>query len=110
MHNHAKIRRNIMRRVWYTYLLSVFVRPATALGFLFGASVIGLWKLVSLTSIATNVLNVRVGELPQYIVASLMQTEMLVLFAFGSIVFTLLTVGIKLPRFAFHSSHTTQSA
>jgi hypothetical protein len=110
MHNHAHIRRNIMRRVWYTYLLSVFARPSTALGFLFGSSVIGLWKLVSLTSIATNVLNVRVGDLPHYIFASLVQAEILALVAFGIIIFTLLTLGVKLPQVAFHSRHTTQSA
>ncbi len=110
MHHHAKIRRNIMRRVWYTYLLSVFLRPSSVLGFLFGASVIGLWKLVSLTSIATNVLNVRVGELPNYIMGSLLQAEILALLAFGIIVFTLLTVGIKLPRIALGHSHSAQSA
>lgn len=98
-----------MRRVWYTYLLSVFGRGSTVLGFLFGASVIGLWKLVSLTSIASNVLNVRVGQLPSYIVESLLQAEMLALLAFGIIVFTILTLGIRLPRVAVTTIHRTQS-
>ncbi len=91
-------------------MLSVFVRSSTALGFLFGASVIGLWKLVSLTSIASNVLNVRVGQLPSYIIQSLLQAEILALVAFGIIVFTVLTLGIRLPRFALAHTHSTQSA
>lgn len=91
-------------------MLSVFVRSSTVLGFLFGASVIGLWKLVSLTSIASNVLNVRVGQLPSYIIQSLLQAEILALTAFGIIVFTVLTLGIRLPRFALAHTHSTQSA
>lgn len=110
MQSHATLRRAIMRRIWYTYMLSVFVRKSTVLGFLFGASVIGLWKLVSLTSIASNILNVRVGQLPSYIIESLLHAEILVLLAFGVVVFTVLTLGIRLPRLAFTHIHATQSA
>ncbi len=98
--NHPKttlaLRRAIMRRVWYTYMLSLALSHSTLWGLAFGASVIGFWKLVSITSIIQNFLNVPVGNVPMYILNSLMQAEMIALIAFGIIVFTILSVGIKI--------------
>ena len=98
-----KLHRAIMRRVWYAYGLSIVFCRATLRGFLFGASMIGFWKLVSVTSIINNVLAVRVGELPSYIVQALMQAHVLALLAFGIMVFTILSFGIRvtLPRYAW---------
>ena len=98
-----------MRRVWYAYGLSLVFRRAALQGFLFGASVIGFWKLVSVTSIINNVLQVRVGELPQYVLQALMQAHVLALIAFGIIVFTILSLGLRstLPR--YHWATQTQS-
>ncbi len=95
------LRRAIMRRVWYTYTLSLMVRQSTVWGLAFGASVIGFWKLVSITSIVQNFLSVPVGNVPMYILNSLLQAETIALIAFGIIVFTILSVGIKvsLPVF-----------
>ncbi len=112
MHNHTQLRRAIMRRVWYTFMVSVFVRPSTVHGFLFGASMIAFWKLVSVTSIANNVLSVRVGELPSYAWSALAHAETITLLVFGVIVFTTLSVGIRIPRFAlqYRGAHRPQSA
>lgn len=90
-----------MRRVWYTYMLSLTLRSSTVWGVAFGASVIGFWKLVSITSIVQNFLNVPVGQAPSYVLQSMMQAEFLALLAFGIIVFTVLSVGVKvtLPVF-----------
>ncbi len=112
MHNHTQLRRTIMRRVWYTFLVSVFVRPATVQGFLFGASIIAFWKLVSVTSIANNFLSVRVGELPGYAWSAFSHAETITILVFGIIVFTVLSVGIQIPRFAlqYRDTHQTQSA
>jgi hypothetical protein len=90
-----KIRRAIMRRVWYAYTLSIVLRQSALWGLAFGASVIGFWKLVSITSIIENFLNVPVGEAPSYVIHSMMQAEFLALAAFGFIVFTILSVGVK---------------
>ncbi|MBY0538537.1 hypothetical protein K2P47_04045 [Patescibacteria group bacterium] len=100
-YNSQKMRNAIMRRVWYTYVLSVAIRPSTAWGIAFGASVIGFWRLVSITSIVQNFLNVPIGQVPTYVLQSMMQAEFLALIAFGIIVFTLLSVGLKvtLPVF-----------
>lgn len=99
------LRRAIMRRIWYTYTLSLFLRQSTVWGLSFGASVIGFWKLVSITSIIQNFLNVPVGQTPMYVLNSLMQAETIALIAFGVIVFTILSVGFKisLPVFTARS-------
>jgi hypothetical protein len=104
-----KLRRAIMRRVWYAYTLSIMLRPAAAQGFLFGASVIGFWKLASVTDIIHNFLQVKVGDLPLYIVQALVQAHVLALIAFGIIVFTTLSFGVRiaLPRFSW--THQMQS-
>ena len=96
------LRRAIMRRVWYTYVLSLMVRHSTVWGLAFGASVIGFWKLVSITSIIQNFLTVPVGHVPMYILNSLLHAETIALVAFGIIVFTILSVGFKIsfPIFA----------
>lgn len=85
-----------MRRVYYTYALSTALRQSTVWGIAFGASVIGFWKLVSVTSIIQNFLNVPVGQAPTYVLQSMMQAESLALIAFGVIVFTVLSVGFKI--------------
>lgn len=101
-YNSQKLKSAIMRRVWYAYVLSVAIRPSTIWGLAFGASVIGFWKLVSVTSIIQNFLNVPIGQVPTYVLQSMMQAEFLALMAFGIIVFTVLSVGVKvtLPVFA----------
>jgi hypothetical protein len=107
--NAQKLRNAIMRRVWYTYVLSVTLRQSTVWGVAFGASVIGFWKLVSITSIIQNFLNVPVGQAPTYILQSMMQAEFLALLAFGIIVFTLLSVGIRITLPVFTRDHKLSS-
>lgn len=99
-----------MRRVWYAYALSLTLRPAMAWGLAFGASVIGFWKLVSITSIIANFLNVPVGQAPAYVLSALLQAETLALLAFGIIVFTVLTVGIKVTAPVFITTRTLHRA
>lgn len=84
-----------MRRVYYAYSLSILLTPVTLWGFAFGASVIGFWKLVSVMSIITNLLSVRVGEVPNFALSALSHAETMTLVAFGIIVFTILSVGVR---------------
>jgi hypothetical protein len=108
-YNPQKLRNAIMRRIWYTYLVSLLVRSSTVWGMAFGASVIGFWKLVSITSIVQNFLNVPVGQAPKYVLESMMQAEFLALFAFGIIVFTLLSVGVKVTLPVLTRTHKLSS-
>jgi hypothetical protein len=107
--NHQKMRNAIMRRIWYTYILSTFARSSTIWGIAFGASVIGFWKLVSITSIVSNFLNVPIGQVPTYVLQSMMQAETLALLAFGIIVFTVLSVGFKITVPVFSRTHRLSS-
>ncbi len=108
-YNPQKIRNAIMRRVWYTYMLSLILRPSTVWGLAFGASVIGFWKLVSITSIVQNLLNVPLGQAPTYVLNSMMQAEFLALVAFGIIVFTVLSVGLRFTLPAVARSYKLSS-
>ncbi len=76
------LRQAVMRRVWYVFVLSIVVRPAIVLGFVFGASAIAFWRLVSITSIVENFLKVEVGALPSYVGTALWQADMAALCAF----------------------------
>jgi hypothetical protein len=86
------IRRRIMRRVWYAFTLSIVLRPALALGFLFGGSIIAFWKLVSISSIIENFLNVQVGQTPAFVFGALSQTEIVTAAVFSVI----LVVGLMM--------------
>lgn len=93
--HHTKLSRAIMRRVYYAYSMSILVTKATLWGFLFGASVIGFWKLVSVMSIINNLMSTKVGEVPNYALSSMAHTETITLMVFGIIVFTILSLGIR---------------
>jgi hypothetical protein len=108
-YNAQKLRNAIMRRVWYTYMLSVALSRSTVWGIAFGASVIGFWKLVSITSIIQNFLNIPVGQAPTYVLEAVMQAEFLALIAFGIIVFTLLSVGVRVTLPVFTRTHKLSS-
>lgn len=80
------LRRRIMRRVWYAFTLSIVLRPALALGFLFGGSVIAFWKLVSISSIIENLLTVQVGQTPAFVLGALTDTEVVTAAVFSVII------------------------
>ncbi len=89
-----RLRRAVMRRVWYVFALSIVLRPALLLGAIFGASAIAFWKLVSITSIVENFLQVEVGHLPTYVSAALLQADTAALLAFlGLTIVALIVVG-----------------
>ncbi len=93
-----------MRRVWYSYLLSVLLSFATLLGMVFGASTLLFVKLVSLTDIFNNLLQVQLGAVPTYVwqvfSQAVSQGEFLTLVSLGLIIFSLLSFRIYLnvPR------------
>jgi hypothetical protein len=76
------LRRQIMRRVWYAYSLSLLLRPAFVLGFVFGASAIAFWRLASVTNIILNLLNVRLGDVPMYTLTSMERADTFALISF----------------------------
>ncbi len=65
--NLKAIRRRIMLRVWYSYIISLVVSPVTAAGVIFGASFSLSLKLFSVSSIIHNLMEVRLGSVPDYL-------------------------------------------
>lgn len=63
-----------MRRVWYRYVLSLVISRAALTGMFFGFSTTLFFKLVSVPNIILNLLNVRVGALPEYVWQTLVST------------------------------------
>jgi hypothetical protein len=108
----TQLTKAIMRRIWYVYTISIVLSRNTAWGFLFGASMIGFWKLVSVTSIINNFLSIRVGDVPAYSYHAIVQAHFLALLAFGIIVFTVLSVGVKstFPKYSHSRNNSLQSA
>lgn len=66
-HNLAAIRRRIMVRVWYSYLLSLVLRSA----FFYGVALVGavalFGRLTHVAAIAHNMLAVPLGVVPSFI-------------------------------------------
>lgn len=93
-----------MRRVWYSYWLSILLSLATLLGVVFGTSTLLFIKLVSVTDIFNNLLQVQLGAVPDYVfnvfLHAISQGEFLTLISLGLIIFSLLSFRIYLavPR------------
>lgn len=66
-YNLKQIKRRIMVRVWYSFIFSLFENRFAWVGLLFGASATLFIQLVSLPNILLNLLEVKLGSVPQYI-------------------------------------------
>jgi hypothetical protein len=104
MKNNSILKSYIMRRVWYSYALSVILSVVTLLGMVFGASTFLFLKLVSINDILNNLLEVKLGVVPIYVwqvfLQAISQGEFLTLVSLGLIIFSLLSFKIYLtvPR------------
>ena len=66
-HNLARVRRRILRRVWYSYFLSTFVRGGFAYGLVLGGVVAAFGRLTHVAAISHNLLEVPVASVPSYV-------------------------------------------
>ena len=111
--NQEQLKRRIMRRVWYSFAVSVLVSYATLRGFLLGFSGVLFIKLVSVPSILNNLLGVEVRAVPDYVWNSFAhafsQGEFVTLISLGVIVFSLLSLGLP-KRPEFFEGNITQRA
>lgn len=89
------LKNKIMRRVWYSYTLSIMVSRFLVQGFALGVSLVLFFRLVSVPHLIQNLLNVKLGSVPEYIWQTLehavLEGEILKLLTLGVIVFSLLT-------------------
>lgn len=111
--NLRAIRRRIMVRVWYSYLITMTTNSAALVGLVLGASLALFFKLVSVSSILHNLLEVRLGSVPEYIWSTLTRTaasgEFLKLISLTLIIVSLLYLKSLLRKITF-DSNLTQSA
>jgi hypothetical protein len=108
----ATLQAKIMRRVWYSYVLSLVASRAVLRGLTLGVSVAIFFTLVSVHVIVTNFLVVPVGAVPTHVWHLLTEAfvggKFLELLTLGVIVFSLLSLGIPRPRTPF-GSRTAQT-
>jgi len=93
-----------MRRVYYSYALSVFSHAMFWQGAFLGAAALLLAKWLHVASIINNVLAVPVGRVPQYVVGSVWgavsQGEVLM-------VLTFITAGLVTVSVGYHLAQST---
>lgn len=89
-----------MRRVWYSYALSLCTGRAFWHGVVLGGSSVLLLKSVSVTILLQSFLQVPVGNVPQYLLqvieGSLASGDLVPTIALGVVVFSLLTFRFSL--------------
>lgn len=66
-HNLKAIKRRIMLRVWFSYIVSLINNRVAGVGVIFGASLTLFVQLVSVPNILHNLMQVRLGAVPEYI-------------------------------------------
>jgi hypothetical protein len=93
-------KRAIMRRVWYSYVVGLFLSRYMVRGFVLGVSGALFVLSVSVPHIILNLLSVQVKAVPQYVwdtlMAAVQNGEFLKLVTLGVIVFSLLS--FRLPK------------
>lgn len=70
--NATQLQKNIMRRVYYAYALSIAGHSMLWRGIFLGAAAVLLAKWLHVASIFSNFLSVPVGNVPQYIANALL--------------------------------------
>ena len=65
----------IMRRVYYSYVLSLLTSASFLQGCVFGGAVVLFGRLTHVAAIWNNLLAVPVGRLPEYLVSPLLSTD-----------------------------------
>lgn len=72
----SRRKRQLWRRIWYSYLVSLLARPGFLYGMLFGSSVQFLRELVFVRMVVANFLTVEVGQAPAYAARLLLEADL----------------------------------
>ncbi len=90
------LQKRIMRRVYYAFFLRGAFHPVTVHALVLIVSVFTLSRLVHVAAIIENLKMVRLGELDNYIFATFAQAEFWTLVCTGIIIFTILSLPLRL--------------
>lgn len=92
----TNLKKQIMRRVYYAYTLRLALHPFTTHGVLLAGCFFLMTYFVSFTHVVNNLLNIKVGQLGQYVATALADTELWTLLLLGLIVFIGLSLRYRL--------------
>jgi hypothetical protein len=91
-----QLKRQIMRRVYYTYTLRIVTDPVNVYPFLMGVSLVLMTQFVSFTNVAQNLLAIEVGRIPVWAFNAVTSTEAPTLLLLGIMIFAALSLRLKL--------------
>lgn len=91
-----KLKKTIMRRVYYAYTLRLATHTVTLhLALLVGSAFL-MTQFVSFKNVLANVSNIKVGQLGSYTWSALVSTEIWTILLIGLIIFAALSLRIQL--------------
>lgn len=99
-----KLRRTIMRRIYYAYALSIAAHPMLLHGVAFSIALAIFARQVHVASVINNFLSIEVSHVPSFLWHAIARGEVITLFAIGVIVFTALSVPWKVYHVPKRSS------
>lgn len=69
------LQNKIMRRVYYVFALRLALHPIFFHSLLLGLSIFALSRVVSIPNVLLNLMNVKVGEIAQFFIGALLNTQ-----------------------------------
>ena len=101
MSNIHKLKKRVMRRIYYAYAIRVSTNPLVLHSVVLIAGVYGLSVMVHVASIVKNLQQVQVSRLDNFVFNAVAHTDTLTLLFFGLVCFTMLSLNwnvFKVPR------------
>jgi len=94
-----KIKKNVMRRVYYAYTLRMVTHPIVLHVAVLMVAGYVLARMVHVAAVLKNTANVQLGDLGVYVLQTFMQADVASLFMFGIVVFAVLSLPLRLPQY-----------
>ena len=69
------LKQKIMRRVYYIFALRLILHPIFFHALLLGLSIFALSRVVSIPNVLSNLMNVKVGEVVEFFIGALLNTQ-----------------------------------
>lgn len=91
-----KLHNRIMRRVYYAFFVRAATHPILVQVALFALALLVFARMVHVRSVIDNMLATKVGSLPSFFAGALSNGEALTLIALGVMLFTLLSVPLRI--------------
>lgn len=96
--NLNKMKRRIMRRVYYTFGIRLATHVTTLHLVVMAASVYALGYFVHVAAVFRNASSVPVGEFMNYALRTLVHTDVMTMFVLGVMLLTALSLPFSLPH------------